>query len=319
MMPRGDETISGPRQLEFADLKQETAFGTAIAGTGQTAIPWESYAVEQTQAVEVRAKMTGFIDNVNVDGAGLDVAGSAEAEIHPDNATFLMKTLTGIPRVTFNGNPQDVPTFTHRFYDVAQANYFRHVSLKCNGVTFACAGPNGELKATYDFMAQLEEPVASFSQPSLPDQASFQMRHAWASGASLIKVADIAEPNCENFEVAVTNGLRLGERRNDSGYRVAIDPGTRESTVTMGLRGDKGTWAVDYDGLLRGQNTGTKLRFEFNYPGTGSPVDTVVIECIRAVIATCPRQGGPKDVATKNTTWTCKRSPSQDDVLITIT
>lgn len=267
----------------------------------------------------MRAKAHGYIDNQNVDGAGLDLAGPSEAEIHPDNATFLLKTVTGIPRVTFSGNPQDVPTFTMRFYDVAQANYFRHVSLKCNGVTISCAGPNGELKGRYDWLGQLEETVALFAQPSLPDQASFQMRHAWASGASLIKVADVAEPNCENFEIAVTNGLRLSERRNDNGNRVAIDPGTRETSVTMGLRGDKTTWAVDYDGLVRGQNTGTKLEYTFNYPGTGSPIDQVQIVLIRSVIATAPRQGGPKDVATKSTTWVCKRSPSQDDITITNT
>jgi hypothetical protein len=262
--------------------------------------------------------MTGFIDNVNVDGAGLDLAGAAEAEIHPDNATLLLKTITGIPRVTFNGNPQDIPTFTGEFWDVAQNGYYQHVSLKCNGITISCAGPNGELKGRYDFLGQLEQTVASFTQPTLPDQASFQMRHAWASGASLIKVGDVAEPNCENFEITVTNGLRLGERRNDSGYRIAIDPGTRETSVSMSLRGDRSTWAVDYDGLVRGQNTGTKLEYTFNYPGTGSPVDNIQIVLIRSVIQVAPRVGGPKDVSTKNTTWICKRSPSQDDILITI-
>lgn len=293
-------------------------FGTAVT-TGQTGIPWESYTVEQTQAVEVRAKHTGAIDNINVDGAGLDVAGASEAEIHPDNATLLLKTIPGIPRVTFNGNPNDIPTFTSRFFDVAQNGYFRHVSCKCHGIVISCAGPNGELKARFDWHAQLEETIASFAQPTMPDQASFQMRHAWSAGASLIKVSDIAEPNCENFEITVVNGNRLSERRNDSGYRIAIDPGTRETSVGMGLRGDRSTWAVDYDGLVRGQNTGTKLEFKFNYPGTGSPVDTVQIVLPQCVIANATRQGAVKDVATKHTTWTCKRSAGSEAIAITIT
>lgn len=292
-------------------------FGTAVT-TGQTGIPWESYDVEQTQIVEVRAKKTGFVDNSAVDGAGLDVAGSSEAEIHPDNAILLLKTIPGLPRITFNGNPNDIPTFTSRFFDVAQNSCYRHVSMKNHGIVIECAGPNGELKARYDWHAQLEEPIASFAQPTMPDQASFQMRHAWSGGASLIKVSDIAEPNTERFAITVTNGNRLGERRNDSGYRINIDPGTRETSVTMGLRGDRSTWAVDYDGLVRGQNTGTKLEFKFNYPGTGSPIDTVQIVLPQAVIGQAPREGGVKDVATKNTTWVCKRGAGQEAIVITI-
>jgi hypothetical protein len=31
--------------------------------------------------------------------------------------------------------------------------------------------------------------------------SDFQTRHIWASGSLLVKVSDIAEPNCENFDI----------------------------------------------------------------------------------------------------------------------
>ena len=310
--------MANTRQLEYIRHQEESVWGGAVTGS-TTGLPFESYDCAQSNVVVAREKFTGFIDDVNVDVAGQDLAGSAQIEIHPDNATLLLKTIPGIPRVTFNGNPNDFPSFRIEFYDASRNKYFRHDGLKCGSITISCAGPDGELMARYDLQGKSETEISTFAQPTMPDQASFQMKDAWASGASLIKVATIAEPNVENLEITVPNNIRPSERRDNNGQRVWIDPGHRgEIQVNMGIRTST-DWAIDYDGQIRGMNTGTRIEYTFNYPGTGSPIDQVQIILPAVVLSSPARQGNPKSVQTRRITGTAKRTAGTEAISITNT
>ena len=67
--------------------------------------------------------------------------------------------------------------------------------------------------------------LAAAAAAAIPQLSLMQKRcwHRFASGESLIKVADIAEPNCENFEIEVRYTVKRGGARSSRWFCCVAD------------------------------------------------------------------------------------------------
>lgn len=289
--------------------------------TGTTGVPVEAYDVTQKNVVVARDKFDGAIDMIQIDVAGQDVNGAFQAEIHPDNATLLLKTWPGIPRTgQANGVPDNsLPSYTVDVYRNGLDKYFRQTGVMVDTLRISCAGPDGELIGNFDCHGKQETEISSFSRPTLPDQASFQFKHTHDGTVSTVKFGATAEPNITQFEIAVPNNLHPSERRDTNGRRIWIDAGVRGEITFSGNLRSHTDWALDYTGLVRGQNTGTAFEVTFNYPGTGSPIDSVKIELPRLVLAECNPAGGARDIESHTLNGTARKTAGQDAIVITNT
>lgn len=305
--------MAAARKLEFGSIATESVWGTASGGT-YSAIPWDSYEVQQTNELQVRDKYTGQIDTINVDQGGQILRGSASCEVHPDTATLLLKTIPGLARSTIETKPNWIPSFTYRFFDAAANKYFRHTGLMVDTMRISCGpGLGSELMVSYDFVGKLEEEISSFTAPSMPDQASFQLKHL----AGGFTIAAVAEPNLESSEITMNNNLRPGERPDANGRIAWLDAGVRDVAARAGLRTHT-DFAQDYLGLLRGQNTGNEWKWVYNYPGTGSPADQITITIPLLVLGEASRGGAVRDMQSMSLSGTGKKPASTDAITLAV-
>lgn len=305
--------MAAPRKLEFGSLGLEATWASQAgigAFQGMAADAWD---VSPSNNVMVRDKYTGTVFPVNVDQAGQVLGGSSQYEVHPDNATLLCKTIPGFPRSTVEGKPNWLPSFTYKFYDAAQNRYRRQVGLMCDSWKLSCGGLDGELMVNIDWIGKNEEAESLFARPTLPDQRSFQMKDLIS-----LTVGGVAEPNVEQFEINVAMNLRRAERPEAGTGRISwLDAGVGDVTGSFTLRSHT-DFAQDYDGLIQGQNTGLPLVWTFNYPGSGSPADSIVITVALAVLGTSTRTGGVRDAQTRVTNFTGKGTATAEAITVAV-
>lgn len=305
--------MASARQLEFGAILSEATWGTRASGT-YLAIPWDSYEVHQTNELQVRNKYTGAVDTINVDQGGQILRGSAQCEVHPDTATLLLKTIPGLARSTVEGKPNWIPSFTYRFFDAAFNKYYEHLGLMADSMRISCGpGLGAELMVSYDFVGKYEGEISSFSAPSMPDQASFQWKHA----AGGVTIGGVVEPNIESWEITIANNLRPAERPDANGRIAWLDAGVRDCSFRGTLRTHT-DFAQDYHGIVRGQNTGMPVVIVFNYPGTGSPADQITITIPLLVIAEPVRGSGVRDMQSLAISGTAKKSAGSDVLTISV-
>lgn len=304
--------MAAPRKLEFGSLGQEATWASQAGIGAFQGLAADSYEVNPSNNVVVRDKYTGTVYSINVDQAGQILRGSAQYEVHPDNATLLCKTVPGIARVTVESKPNWLPSFTYKFFDAAANKYRRHVGLMCDNWRLSCGGLDGELMVAIDWIGKNEEAEALFARPTLPDQRSFQMKDLTS-----FTVGGVAEPNIEQLEIAVAMNLRPAERPDTSGRIQWLDAGVGDVTGSFTLRSHT-DFAQDYDGLIAGQNTGLPLVWTFNYPGSGSPADSIIVTVPLAVLATSPRTGAVRDLQTRVNNFTGKATATAEAITVAI-
>ena len=164
-----------------------------------------------------------------------------------------------------------------------------------------------------DWIGKHEEAEVSFPTPTLPDQRSFQMKDLQS-----FTVNGVAEPNIEQFEIAIAQNLRPAERPEFGTGRISwLDAGVGDLTGRFTLRSHT-DFAQDYDLLIQAQNTGVALVWVFNYPGTGSPADSITITVPRAVLGTSTRTGSVRDMQLRVTEFTGKCTATTEALTIAI-
>lgn len=305
--------MAAARKLEFGSIGLESTWASqAGIGTFQ-GMAADSWDVNQSNNVMNRDKYTGTVYTPNIDQAGQILRGSSQYEVHPDTATLLCKTIPGIARSTVESKPNWVPSFTYKFYDAALNKYRRQVGLMCDSWKLSCGGLDGELMVNIDWIGKNEEGESLFARPTLPDQRSFQMKDLTS-----FTVGGFAEPNIEQFDIDVKMNLRPAERPEAGTGRISwLDAGVGDVTGSFTLRSHT-DFAQDYDGLVQGQNTGLALVWTFNYPGSGSPADSIVVTVPLAVIGQAPRTGAVRDMQTRVISFSGKCTATVEAITVAI-
>ena len=289
------------RQLEYYSISQEAAWSDG--GSSFTGIAFDEYGVEPENTVSPQDKMTGVDDAQFVDITGQTLSGSVTSQVWPDNATLLM-ALGGLPRVS-----ELVPSFTAKMYDRAKNEYLIHYGLMCDTLKISCSGSDPKLKFQYDLIGRDEQTVGSFAKASLPAQA------AWEFSDAAFTIAGATENNVIGFEITIKNNLKPADARDTSRRVKWIDTGRREIEVQFTVRTDS-TLGAHYRNLVRSRNTGIAFVVTFNYPGSGSPLDTLAFNIPTLVLSKAERQGAVADIQSIQVTGTAKKPSASQAIIV---
>lgn len=293
------------RQLEFYQIGEEdVAYGTAATVfTGQ---PVDEFSVGMENEAAQQDKHTGEIDDVFVDVVAQTLLGTMVTQIWPDN-TAVMLALAGLPRES----DFDLKSFTMEFFDIAQAEYITQTGLKADSVEISASGDDPKLKFSYDLIGQKEVTRASFSKPSLPSTPSFEFHDgAFTIGGTL-------ETNIEEFTISISNNLRPSPPKDASRNIKWLDAGRRQIEMSWVMRTDS-TLASNYINLVRTRDRSLSFVAAFDYPGTGSPIDTLSLTLSTLVLQTAVRTGSVGDIQTLACT-AIARKPAATDAIVAAT
>ena len=287
--------VGAVRQLEYYRVVAEDTWGTD-PGSGYTGIAFDDYGVELENEVLQQDKYTGDIDVVYADIVSQMLQGSITSQVWPDNAGLLLE-MAGIQRLA----NEDVKSWTIHGYDRAKNEYISHSGLKCNSVDIAASGEDPKLKFTMEMIGKTETSISSFVKPTLPQSAAFEFHDG------TFTMGGVTEDVCTAFSIKVNNNLSPSTPKDASRNIKWIDPGRRNIEVTFTVRTQE-TMAQHYRQLIRNRNAGLSLVVAFNYPGTGSPYDTLTFTLPALVLQSVVRTGGVGDIQTLVCTAIAKRT-----------
>jgi hypothetical protein len=293
------------RQLEYYRMGEEAvAWGTAAAAF--VGIAPDEYSVELENEPLEQEKFTGEIDTVYVDVVAQLLAGAYVSQVWPDNIARLLD-IAGLPRTA----SYDLKSYTVQCFDKAKNEYLQHTGLKADSVTIAASGSDPKVKFSFDMIGCTETTVASFVKPSLPAQAAFEFSDA------TFTVNTVSESNITEFSIAISNNLSPSEPKDTNRNIKWIDAGRRQIEVTFTVRTDA-TMAAHYRSLVRSRDRDLAFVVVFNYPGTGSPVDTLTLTMSKLVLKSVVRTGSVGDIQTLVCTAVA-RKPAATDAIVAAT
>jgi hypothetical protein len=294
------------RQLEYFRIGQETTWATAASSF--TGIAPDEWSVGIENQISEQDKHTGEIDSVYTDIVAQDLKGSYVSQMWPDNISLLLG-LAGLPRQS-NGTQL---SYTLQCYDKAKNEYFQQTGLKGDSVEITASGSDPKVKWNYDLIGCAETVLGStFTKPTLPSGPAFEFH----DGAFTIQGA--AEANVTEFSISIKNNLIPSDPRDSSRLIKWIDEGRRNIEVTWTVRTDS-TLAAHYMNLARSRERAATFVVAFNYPGTGSPVDTLTLTLGALVIKSVVRTGSVGDVQTLAISATARKPAATDAIVVATT
>lgn len=271
------------RQLEYFRVDQgyEATWGTINDTPSWLGLPIDECGVRPENIVDVQDKYTGIIDMLYADVTGQDLAGTMTTQVWPDNASLLFNM--GLQRTA----DEDLYSWSMEAYDASEAEYLRWLGLMCNTFTITCNSADKKLRLTYDWIGKSETTTSSFSIPTFPSAASFEI------GDCAFTVDGNSETRIEEFTITVNNNLAPSDARDSSRFRQYVDGGRRTVELTFTYSPQMTTKPRT---LVRDRDASQTFQALFNYPGVGSPTDTITIWLAKIVLRTAEPQGGVADV-----------------------
>ena len=309
-----------PQQLNYYRLQEETTFATAPAGTWIGFSP-DEFSLEVENELDDGNKLTGTLDRPFRDIVRQNLNGSLTTQIWPDNAAEILNRMIGIgtDAAGTGGRKADAGSnlvlgrsYTIDHYHNARNEYLRHLGVMCNQATLSCTSTDPKLKAALDLLGQSETTTPTFTRPTMPAQASFELSDM------TLTIDSVSEPNITGFEIQINNNLDLGGFRNTSRQVRWIDSGVRDITLRFDVRINSDN-AIDYRNIMRGRDTNTRFSATFNYPGTGSPIDSVVITIPDAIMRRVAKPTGSRDLSAYTIECEVKRPAAAEAMTILIT
>ncbi len=296
------------RQLEFFQIEEEDTYGTDPDGTGgggfgQFGLAPDEYSIEIENEVLELDKHTGEIDSVYVDIVKQMIQGSMSMQVWPDNAGLLL-TVAGLPRAN-----NVVKSWSIQHYDQPKGEYLVHTGLKCDKLEIMASGSDPKLKFNFDMIGKKEETTSSFAKPTLPSSASFEFSDA------IFTIAGSTETNVTEFSITVSNNLAPSEPAGTDRTLKWLDEGRRNIEVSFTIHTDS-TMANHYRQLVRNRTRTTSFVVAFDYPGTGSPYDTLTITLTDLVLQTAVRTGGVGDIQTIACTAIARKPAASDAIVV---
>lgn len=291
------------RQLEYFQIEEESDWGTD-PDSSQTGLAPDEYSIELENDVLQQDKHTGEIDDVYVDIVGQMVRGSMSMQVWPDN-TDLLLAIGGLPR----NADYTIKSYSIQHYDRPKGEYLVHTGLKCDNLEITASGSDPKLKFNYDMIGKAEAGAGSFNKPTLPTSASFEFSDG------IFTIGGGTEDNVEEFSISIANNLSPSEPKNTSRNIKWLDEGRRQIEVNFTIHTDA-SMVNHYRQIVRNRTRSLAFIATFNYPGTGSPYDTLTITLTDLVLRSAVRTGGVGDIQTIACTAVAKKPAANDAIQV---
>ena len=297
--------MSAVRQLEYFRVAEESTWGTV--GTSWVGIPPDEYSIGYENTITPQDKMTGEIDFVYVDVTNQALQGTFTSQVWPANAATLL-AMIGLPRESDN----TLLSHSVSFFDYAKGEYVNQLGIVVNSCEISASGGSPKLMFSMDCVGKSEASTSSFGKPTFPVGPAFEIHDA------TFTIAGSAEPNVSEFSISVSNNVSLAEILDPTTRSPRwVDYGRREVSLSFTVRTDS-TMANHYVNLARNRDDDLSFVAAFNYPGTGSPIDTLTFTLGECVIQNAQRTGGTGDIQMIQVTAIAKK-PSATDAIVAAT
>lgn len=291
-----------PRQVEQLKLVRESTFGTADPLLSYTHIPFDSYSVALQAVPTITQRHSGFTDAIFHDMSEHNLRGSLVVEVFPELSSLLFE-LAGLPRVN-NG----LYSYSAIFFDSASSETVLHSGLTCESVTFS-ASNDQHLLTTFSLVGKRETVAGSIGTPTYPSG------NPWAFSDGTFNVDSVEEGTIESFSLKINNVLAIPNFRDENLTIRTIDHGMRFSSLEWTMVTDATSRAVNYKNLLRAADNDMTLGVTFDYPGVGSPYDSLTIDIGRMVLETATPTGAIRELQTMACSATIvKPTPYASDI-----
>lgn len=168
----------------------------------------------------------------------------------------------------------------------------RYLGCKCNSFSLTCGEDQHDLQLQADLIGYDHSAQATFADPAVPTQVPFGFSHATFELPLSTTVYSIS-----NFNISVENSLAQGPH-TDSGRICALEP--TECSVSGSV--DVLYTLQTYSDLVRNGTT-TSFNVTFNYPGTGSPIDSLALYLPNVHISDASETGARNELIMQTLTF----------------
>ena len=278
--------MPAPRQLEQLKIVRESTFGTADPLLSYLHIPPDGYSVAVQNTPVITQKHSGYVDPTLHEISEHNLRGSLVVEVFPELASLIFE-MGGLPRAS-NG----LYSYTAIFYDAASAETITHTGLTCESLTLSATSESPNLIANLSLIGKRETAAGSIGAATLPSG------DPWLFSDGTFNVDSLEEGAIEGFGLKINNVLAMPNFRDENLTIRTIDSGMRFSSIEWNMVTDVAERAVNYKSLLRSADNDMTFQAVFNYPGTGSPYDTLTIDIGRMALETAVPTGAIRELQT---------------------
>lgn len=274
-----------PKKLSFYQIARETVAPSdhtnwptaAVAGFVQ--VPISENSLKLTNVPSGIDRYTGYIDEVYRGITGQTLAGGITTQLWPDNAEMLLDF--SLKRVS-----NIMESYTIKGYSASGNEGIRWTGLMCNQATISASDDDKELTLALDLMGKDEDAIATPGAASMPSAMPFVFSDA------TFNLWGEADADILGFTLTTTNNLKIGPVGGSNRRVRWIDSGYRGVELSVTVDSADAT----YQAYMRDRSVSGNFTATFNYPGSGSPVDSIVLSMARITLTDLTDEGGPNDI-----------------------